>query len=500
MDAEEDDEQGPDKKLEELYKSSRPTVELLPGVNLSAIINSTWLPKDAKTMLAESWIPVPAEGGEGGEGDAPAAPKASFDPSAIEYKELTKRVSKSAALSKWNLLTFRASELTAKIDEESQKKVKDEKELETWNAELETCKAGIAEADAQLAEMKQQLLEDPLSLTPWMQTLFDLLDAGLSNFEVGGPFFPYTSLQALFGADNTASVYEDSEKVLAAFKRRCDAERGPGKVQIFTRIVPNIFSPSYSPAVIEPLIDRVRATLFGAESAEPLDFVQLYWWDPKDCDVLPTLKALQKLSEDKLEINEETGEATVTEPKKIRGVGLVDFPARAIVSAIQAGVPVVAVQIPFSLSDRSFAETLAVCRQYNLKVLARDGLMGGVVSEKYLKIACPETTKPDADLDDVAHSLDLVNNYGGWEKVQKMLAAVKKVADKHGVKMQTVALRWQIDQGTFPVVTTRWGRQSWRQFGYDFWGGSTPGVDWQLFQVESFLDAADVKELNALAA
>jgi hypothetical protein len=48
MDAEEDDEQEPDKKLEELYKSSRPTVELLPGVNLSAIINSTWLPRDAK--------------------------------------------------------------------------------------------------------------------------------------------------------------------------------------------------------------------------------------------------------------------------------------------------------------------------------------------------------------------------------------------------------------------------------------------------------------------
>lgn len=48
MEAEEDEEQSPDKKLEELYKSSRPTVELLPGVNLSAIVNSAWLPRDAK--------------------------------------------------------------------------------------------------------------------------------------------------------------------------------------------------------------------------------------------------------------------------------------------------------------------------------------------------------------------------------------------------------------------------------------------------------------------
>ena len=64
--------------------------------------------------------------------------------------------------------------------------------------------------------------------------------------------------------------------------------------------------------------------------------------------------------------------------------------------------------------------------------------------------------------------------------------------------MQSVALRWQIDQGTFPVVATRWGAAGWRQFGFDYWGGSTPGIDWQLFQVESFLDAEDMKALNSL--
>ena len=56
---------------------------------------------------------------------------------------------------------------------------------------------------------------------------------------------------------------------------------------------------------------------------------------PQEQDMLPTLKALQKLSEDKVEVNEETGEATITEPKKIRGIGFVDFPARSIISAIQ---------------------------------------------------------------------------------------------------------------------------------------------------------------------
>jgi len=46
----------------------------------------------------------------------------------------------------------------------------------------------------------------------------------------------------------------------------------------------------------------------------------------------------------------------------------------------------------------------------------------------------------------VAHALELANNYGGWEKTQLLLRGIKAVADKHGVMMQTVALRWQIDQ------------------------------------------------------
>ena len=141
---------------------------------------------------------------------------------------------------------------------------------------------------------------------------------------------------------------------------------------------------------------------------------------------------LQKLSEDKIEVNEESGEVTITEPKKIRGIGFVDFPARAIISAIQSGVPVVAVQIPFSITDRSYAATLAVCREYNIKVLARDGLLGGVISEKFLGAPVPESTQPDPDLDDVAHSLDLVNNYGGWEKVQALLKLIWGIAGKHG--------------------------------------------------------------------
>lgn len=52
-------------------------------------------------------------------------------------------------------------------------------------------------------------------------------------------------------------------------------ERGPGKVQLLARLLPNIFQDGYKPAVIEPLVDKIRANLYGAEATDPLDFLQV---------------------------------------------------------------------------------------------------------------------------------------------------------------------------------------------------------------------------------
>lgn len=483
-------EVSPDETLANLYKSSRPAVELLPGVNLSPIVNSCCLPGDAKAMLEENWMPQPPEEGE--ETPEDAAPPPAFDPASIEYSEMQLRLSKSIQLIAWNEQTIKIKEIENEIDGTRDATVKEEK-----GAELEAEKAKMEEIEGQLAEIKGSFAEDPLSLVPWMQSLFQLADAGLTTFQVDGNNFPYTRLQKLFGNDNTTSLNEGPEKILGLFKKRYERERGPGKIQLLCKLAPNIYQDGYSPAVIEPLVDKIRESLYGAEPTEPLDFVQLFWWDFKDMDVMPTLKALQKLSEDKLEISED-GEVSIAEPKKIKGIGLVDFPPKAILSAIQSGVPIVSVQIPFSVADRSRGKVLTMCRQYEIKLLACDSTMGGLISEKYLGTPQLESTDVDLDLETVQSTIEKVNNYGGWAEIQSMLQKIKAIADKHGVKMQTVALRWLIDQGTFPVLGMQWRDRSWRQFGFNHWAGATPGMDWQLFQVESFLDIQDVETLNGL--
>lgn len=91
---------------------------------------------------------------------------------------------------------------------------------------------------------------------------------------------------------------------------------------------------------------------------------------------------------------------------------------------------------------------------------------------------------------------DLIASHGGWDKFQCALSTVKKIADKHGVTLQTVALRWQMDQGVFPVVTMDWAPNQWRPFGHHAKYGKQPGLDQQLFHKASFLDEDDMAALT----
>jgi hypothetical protein len=63
--------------------------------------------------------------------------------------------------------------------------------------------------------------QDPLALVPWMQAFFALADAGLTTFDISGPFYPHTDLRTLFRGADTAWLYEGVEKLLGVFKRRC---------------------------------------------------------------------------------------------------------------------------------------------------------------------------------------------------------------------------------------------------------------------------------------
>lgn len=448
-------------------------------------------------MLNDNWVPPEPEEPE----DPDEPPPPSFVPTDAQYNDIPARLAKCKAMRDFNRLTVRAKEL------EYEHKGAPWEEKEAKRAELEEAQAALAEAEGELAELKGSFLEDPLALVPWMKTLFELADAGCTTFDVDSLMYPYTPMQRLFTRPNTGSMYDGCEKLLGAFKRRYEKERGPNQVLVITRLAPNVFADGWSPDKIESMVDKMRLNIFGEEALNPedeevippaLDLVQLVWPDTR-VDFLPTLRALQALTQDKIVLDEDTRRPVIAEGgnKKLKGFGLVDFPYEAIKAAIQAGIRISTATFTYAIHDQSNHAVLALCRQYGIRVFATGALAAGLVAPKYLGAPCPDPAKPDADLDSGPAAADLIKSMGGWARVQALLAAIKGVADRHSVTMQAVALRWQMDQGTTPVARICWDPKCWRQFGYLHWTEKRPGLDPPLFCSPSFLDEQDMVALSA---
>jgi hypothetical protein len=220
-------------------------------------------------------------------------------------------------------------------------------------------------------------------------------------------------------------------------------------------------------------------------------------------DVVPHLRALQGLAEDRVEAGPETGEPAVSEPRRLRALGLVDPPALAVTAAVRAGVRLAAVKLSYSAGDAAAAGVARLCAQHGIRVLATGALMEGLVDEAWLGAPCPGTVgcalEPAASLASPAAAQRLVQAHGGWERVQALLAAVKEVAGRRGVSMQAVALRWQVDKGCVPVLPVWWGRGGpWRVLGSPYAPADEAPAGLVGLLATSVLDEADHVLLEAM--
>jgi hypothetical protein len=123
--------------------------------------------------------------------------------------------------------------------------------------------------------------------------------------------------------------------------------------------------------------------------------------------------------------------------------------------------------------------------------------MFGLVDRYFLDLPCPSSTDTGLPVTSLPHATAAIQHMGGWKPVQKALRAVDKVAKKHGVEMQSVVLRWCIDNGVTPVVPAGWkhNAEAFGKRGVD--AAALP--DAAVFLRPSFLDAADMATLNAAA-
>jgi aryl-alcohol dehydrogenase-like predicted oxidoreductase len=222
-----------------------------------------------------------------------------------------------------------------------------------------------------------------------------------------------------------ADIYTGVEALIGEWFKRRGARGGTVPVQVHTKYVPDLDRlRTHSRADVVRGVDRSLARL----GVDRLDLVQLHWWDydvPGYVDAAASLDELRRAG-------------------KIRYIGLTNFDQPRLEEILAAGIPVVSHQVQYSVVDRRPANGMAAqCARNGIGLLCYGALAGGFLSGRYLGRTDPAPPLENRSL--VKYRL-IIDEFGGWDRFQDMLAALGEVATRHGVGIGAVALRWVLDQ------------------------------------------------------
>jgi aryl-alcohol dehydrogenase-like predicted oxidoreductase len=161
---------------------------------------------------------------------------------------------------------------------------------------------------------------------------------------------------------------------------------------------------------------------------ERLDLVQFAWWDyaaPRYVETAIWLDEMRRAG-------------------KIRLLGVTNFDVPHLKEIVEAGVSLAAHQVQYSLLDRRPARGMAqFCASHEIQLLAYGSLAGGFLTGRYRQRPDPEP--PFANRSLVKYRL-VIEDLGGWERFQALLAALSRIASRHQVSIANVALRWTLQQ------------------------------------------------------
>jgi aryl-alcohol dehydrogenase-like predicted oxidoreductase len=108
-----------------------------------------------------------------------------------------------------------------------------------------------------------------------------------------------------------------------------------------------------------------------------------------------------------------------------------------MVAIVNSGVPLVSMQVQYSLLDRR-PETamIAAAAEHGLSLLCYGTVAGGFLSDAWLDRAEPQAPLENRSL--VKYKL-IIDDFGGWEMFQTLLSALRAIADRHDVDIATIA-------------------------------------------------------------
>jgi len=222
-------------------------------------------------------------------------------------------------------------------------------------------------------------------------------------------------------AFDCADIYTGVEEMIGRFRLHYLAERGKEalqRIRIHTKFVPDLdILPRVAKRDVERVIDRSLTRL----KTDRLDLVQFHWWD---YDVPGWLETAQWLEE-------------LRKAGKIWLIGGVNFDPAHMRRIVQGGAPMVSMQVQYSLLDRRPEKTMVeAAGTLGVYLLCYGAVAGGFLSDRWLGAAAPQGALQNRSL--VKYRL-IIEEFGGWDLFQALLAALREIADRHACDIATLA-------------------------------------------------------------
>ncbi len=242
----------------------------------------------------------------------------------------------------------------------------------------------------------------PIDRAAALDDLIAAFDAGVFTFDCADI---YTGVEELYG--------EMRERLIAA--RGMEAAK---RLRVHTKFVPDLdILHKISRRDVAAIVDRSLHRL----EVETLDLVQFHWWDYAEPRWVDALRALDDLRRH----------------GKVRHIGGTNFDAPHVRQILDAGIPLVSMQTQYSLIDHRPEDGLAALYDsHRVGLLCYGSVAGGFLSDRWL--GAKEPPGPFANRSLTKYKL-IIDEFGGWPLFQELLAALRRVADRHGLDVATVA-------------------------------------------------------------
>lgn len=231
-----------------------------------------------------------------------------------------------------------------------------------------------------------------------------------------------------------ADHYGPAEDFIGHFRRQLHAARGAealNNIQAFTKWVPR-------PArIVRTMVEQAVSISLQRMEVATLDLLQFHWWDYANTGYFEALSYLAQLRD----------------AGKIRHLALTNFDTDHVRQIIERGIKIVSNQVQFSLIDRRPEVKMAeFCQEHHVWLLTYGTYCGGLISEKYLDQ--PEPRPNELNTASLRKYKQMIDTWGGWTLFQELLTILRKIADKYGVSIANVAVRYILDKPMVAGVIT----------------------------------------------